>query len=133
LPAKAASDALHMALAAANGMDFLLTWNCTHEDLHFVKIGTSNSSERQAAYASASMMSSGSRYGYKRRISSCVWPEARSPTTVPTVTRIPRMHGLPPIIAGSAVIRVSVRMLFGVYEQIGVRAKDTDRFSTARI
>ena len=30
LPAKAASDALHMALAAVNGMDFLLTWNCTH-------------------------------------------------------------------------------------------------------
>jgi hypothetical protein len=33
------------------------------ENLHFVEIGTSNSSERQAAYASASVMSSGSRYG----------------------------------------------------------------------
>jgi len=30
LPDKAASDALHIALAAVNGMDFLLTWNCTH-------------------------------------------------------------------------------------------------------
>ena len=30
LPDKAASDALHVALAAVNGMDFLLTWNCTH-------------------------------------------------------------------------------------------------------
>jgi hypothetical protein len=30
LPAKAARDALHIALAAAHGMDFLLTWNCTH-------------------------------------------------------------------------------------------------------
>jgi predicted nucleic acid-binding protein len=30
LPDKAASDALHIALAAVNGMDFLVTWNCTH-------------------------------------------------------------------------------------------------------
>lgn len=30
LPDKAASDALHVAIAAVNGMDFLLTWNCTH-------------------------------------------------------------------------------------------------------
>ena len=30
LPDKATSDALHMALAAVNGMHFLLTWNCTH-------------------------------------------------------------------------------------------------------
>lgn len=30
LPDKAVSDALHVALAAVNGMDFLLTWNCTH-------------------------------------------------------------------------------------------------------
>jgi len=30
LPDKAASDALHMALATVNGMDFLATWNCTH-------------------------------------------------------------------------------------------------------
>ena len=29
LPAKAAVDALHIALAAVHGMDFLLTWNCT--------------------------------------------------------------------------------------------------------
>lgn len=30
LPDKASSDALHVAMAAVNGMDFLLTWNCTH-------------------------------------------------------------------------------------------------------
>jgi hypothetical protein len=30
LPAKAENDALHVALAAVHGMDFLLTWNCRH-------------------------------------------------------------------------------------------------------
>jgi hypothetical protein len=30
LPEKAASDALHIATAAVHGMDYLLTWNCTH-------------------------------------------------------------------------------------------------------
>lgn len=30
LPAKAAVDAVHIALAAVHGMDYLLTWNCTH-------------------------------------------------------------------------------------------------------
>ena len=30
IPAVAADDAAHVALAAAHGMDFLLTWNCTH-------------------------------------------------------------------------------------------------------
>jgi predicted nucleic acid-binding protein len=30
LPAKANADALHVAIAAANGIDYLLTWNCTH-------------------------------------------------------------------------------------------------------
>ena len=30
IPAKAAGDAAHIALAAVHGMDFLLTWNCTH-------------------------------------------------------------------------------------------------------
>ena len=30
LPEKAAVDALHIAVAVVNGMDFLLTWNCTH-------------------------------------------------------------------------------------------------------
>jgi hypothetical protein len=30
LPAKAAADALHVALAATNGVEYLLTWNCTH-------------------------------------------------------------------------------------------------------
>jgi hypothetical protein len=30
LPPKAAADALHIAVAVVNGMDYLLTWNCTH-------------------------------------------------------------------------------------------------------
>jgi hypothetical protein len=30
LPKKAAFDALHVAIAVVHGMDFLLTWNCTH-------------------------------------------------------------------------------------------------------
>jgi hypothetical protein len=30
LPQKAKADALHIAIAAVNGMDYLLTWNCTH-------------------------------------------------------------------------------------------------------
>ena len=30
LPPKAADDALHIAIAATNGVPFLLTWNCRH-------------------------------------------------------------------------------------------------------
>ena len=30
LPAKAEIDAYHVAIAAVHGVDFLLTWNCTH-------------------------------------------------------------------------------------------------------
>ena len=30
LPAKAATDAAHIAIAAVHSMHFLLTWNCTH-------------------------------------------------------------------------------------------------------
>ncbi len=30
LPKRATEDALHIALAAAHGMDYLLTWNCKH-------------------------------------------------------------------------------------------------------
>jgi hypothetical protein len=30
LPRKASSDALHIGVAAVNGMDYLLTWNCKH-------------------------------------------------------------------------------------------------------
>jgi predicted nucleic acid-binding protein len=30
LPEKAKVDALHIALATVNGIDYLLTWNCTH-------------------------------------------------------------------------------------------------------
>jgi hypothetical protein len=30
VPQKANEDALHIAIAAASGLDYLLTWNCTH-------------------------------------------------------------------------------------------------------
>lgn len=30
VPRKAAEDALHIAIAAVHGVDFLLTWNCKH-------------------------------------------------------------------------------------------------------
>ena len=30
VPQKANEDALHIATAAVNGLDYLLTWNCTH-------------------------------------------------------------------------------------------------------
>ena len=30
LPDRAEVDALHIAIAAVNGIDYLLTWNCTH-------------------------------------------------------------------------------------------------------
>lgn len=30
LPAKAAVDALHIAITVVHGIDYLLTWNCTH-------------------------------------------------------------------------------------------------------
>lgn len=30
IPAKAAIDAAHVALATVHGIDYLLTWNCTH-------------------------------------------------------------------------------------------------------
>jgi hypothetical protein len=30
LPTKAQADAVHIALAAVNGINYLLTWNCTH-------------------------------------------------------------------------------------------------------
>lgn len=30
IPKESAADALHIAIAAVNGIDFLLTWNCKH-------------------------------------------------------------------------------------------------------
>ncbi len=38
IPTKAATDAFHIAIAAVHGMDFLLTWNCTHiHNLYIVR------------------------------------------------------------------------------------------------
>jgi hypothetical protein len=30
MPSKTAIDAVHVAIAATHGVDFLVTWNCTH-------------------------------------------------------------------------------------------------------
>ncbi len=30
IPAKAAADAAHIAVASIHGVDYLMTWNCTH-------------------------------------------------------------------------------------------------------
>ena len=30
LPQRAATDALHVAVAAVNGVEYLVTWNCAH-------------------------------------------------------------------------------------------------------
>ena len=56
-------------------------------------------------------MSSSSKYGYAFRMSVMEWPDANSPTTVPTVTRKPRIHGFPPITSGSKVMRVNCFMV----------------------
>ena len=37
MPDVAADDATHMALAAAHGMDYLLTWNCRHINNHRIR------------------------------------------------------------------------------------------------
>jgi hypothetical protein len=34
LPPKAQADALHIAVAAVNEMNYLVTWNCTHTHTH---------------------------------------------------------------------------------------------------
>lgn len=67
--------------------------------------GTSISSFRQAANCNAARMSSASKYGYIFSTSSEVCPDANNPSTVPTVTRMPRIQGFPPITAGSKVMR----------------------------
>lgn len=37
IPAIAADDANHVAIAAASGIDFLLTWNCRHINNHRIR------------------------------------------------------------------------------------------------
>ncbi|MEQ1860740.1 MAG: type II toxin-antitoxin system VapC family toxin, partial [Chthoniobacteraceae bacterium] len=37
VPEVAADDATHIALAAAHGMDYLLTWNCKHINNHRIR------------------------------------------------------------------------------------------------
>src|SRR5260370_10430560 len=74
------------------------------ENLHCAR-GGSTSSARHAAYASAALMSAGSRYADAARLSAAVFPAASSPTMVPPLIPNPPMHGRPPITWGSCVIR----------------------------
>ncbi len=37
IPPRAATDAAHIGLAAAHGMDFFLTWNCRHIHSSFIE------------------------------------------------------------------------------------------------
>ena len=89
-----------------------------HHDAFERWIDTSISSTRHAAYESAARMSSCSKYGYAASISASLWPEANSPEIAPTVTRNPRMQGLPPITAGSFVMRL---ISGGIFESIDNR------------
>lgn len=38
LPTRAADDAIHVAVAAVHGVEFLLTWNCRHIDNAIAKV-----------------------------------------------------------------------------------------------
>jgi hypothetical protein len=37
IPAVAQDDAVHIGIAAAHGMDYLLTWNCRHINNHHLR------------------------------------------------------------------------------------------------
>ena len=60
---------------------------------------------RSAANASTARMSSRSRPGKSARISASVIPDAKYSRTSYTVIRSPRMHGFPPLLPGSRVMR----------------------------
>lgn len=55
------------------------------------------------ANSSAARTSTLLRYGYRSSTSSTLWPAASKPRRVPTVTRVPRTHGFPPMRAESKV------------------------------
>lgn len=57
------------------------------------------------ANRSASRMSSAVSCGYSSRSSSLVVPSATIRTIIATGMRVPRMHGTPPVIWGSTLIR----------------------------
>lgn len=52
IPAVAATDAMHIAMASVHGLDFLLTWNCRHI-ANASKRGEINAACRSMGYASA--------------------------------------------------------------------------------
>ena len=80
-----------------------------HQELHAGRVnGNSRSRTASAAQRSDSATSSASKYGRSSRISWTDMPSATMATTVATGTRIPRIHGAPPMTRGSTVMRVNV-------------------------
>src|SRR5262249_20899231 len=74
---------------------------------HQLASGNSRPCARDAANASASRISSASRYGKSRNNSSMDRPAAIASTIMPTVTRIPRIQGFPPITSGFVEMRLN--------------------------
>ena len=78
-------------------------------------------------------MSSSSKYGYASRICAVECPAASKPTTVPTVTRKPRMQGFPPMTAGSRVIRVKDFIILTTpVQQLGIGRDNYGRNQSVR-
>ena len=75
--------------------------------------GNSRSLTSAAANSRAASTSACSRYGYSASTSSIERPAASCPTTADTVTRMPLMHGRPPITSGSMVIRPAMPEAYG--------------------
>ena len=48
LPQKAKADALHIGIATVHGMDYLLTWNCTHIANAIMRPRSNRFAERRA-------------------------------------------------------------------------------------
>ena len=91
---------VHTAGLRVGGDRFRSTRNLTLGGVAELSFGTASAANRRD-----SVMSSCSRYGRSARICSSVSLSANMETTVATGTRRPRMHGIPPMTAGSTVIR----------------------------
>src|SRR5437762_7263532 len=88
-----------------------------------------NKRSRSAAKARQARMSSRVKSGKSRRISSSLIPDARYSRTSVTVTRRPRMQGLPPRLPGSTVIRERQSMA----QDYGRRADQVNLFRPATL
>lgn len=62
LPPKAATDALHIAVAAVHGIDYLLSWNCKHIANAEMQVAIERACVRVPVF-DQDVTSSGSRFG----------------------------------------------------------------------